>query len=421
VFAALPLRADVVRLGELEKRAIEVRAGVAAERARVGAASARVDAARAPLYPTIVGTAQVEAAPGGRLIRIRDIAGDEYLTQGWNELGNEGAFRPEVRYGASLAFTSRLYDFGRTASAVRAAEAEVGAARAGVRSAQVEIVLEVRAAYLGWLFAHGARRILSSNVEAALALRQAVEGRVAEGTRPAAELAVVRHDEARAGLELARAEGQLAAARLELERAAGVTLAGASEPDLSVLSQPSTPSATAEPQAPRVRAIEQQRDAALATARAHGRARAPVLSAAGEAGVRGQTDTFFPAYRLGVSLSVPIFDGGLSSASAAVAHAQANELGARAREARARSTFELAALRAELTAAENRLHFAAALEQAAGESLTHAEAQRDVAGGSSEAVIQARVRRAEAELEVLAARVARAQAGLRLASVAPPP
>jgi len=319
----------------------------------------------------------------------------------------------------ALALGSRLYDFGRTASAVRAAEAELGAARSAVRSAAAQIVLEVRAAYLAWLFAHGSRRILSSNVEAAGALRSAVEGRVAEGTRPAAELALVRHDEARARLELARSEGELQAARLRLELAIGGALAAGAEPDVLLLE--SLPAAASETGGLSVRAIEQQRDAALATARAHRRSRAPVLSALAEAGVRGQHDTVFPSYRVGVSLSVPILDGGVSSASASLATAQANELSARANEARARSSFDSATSQAELAAAEQRLRFAAELALAADEALRHAEAGRELAGGSYESVIQARLRRAEAELEVLAARVARAQAALRLAGMTPSP
>jgi outer membrane protein TolC len=106
------------------------------------------------------------AGPGGRLIRVEDVDGEQYRVAGSRTLGDSDSLTPEPRYSASLSLTSQIYDFGRTRASVQAAEAELTATEASVLAEQRQIVNSVREAYLDWLSAHASRAIARENVEA---------------------------------------------------------------------------------------------------------------------------------------------------------------------------------------------------------------------------------------------------------------
>lgn len=413
LLAAHAARAEPVALEALERQALHERGAVAAARARVDGAEARILQAKAPYYPTLAAKAGASLAPGGRIVEV-----DGYYVAGSKALGSRGAFEPLFRYDASVSLASRLYDFGRTAASVRAARAEREAAVAGADAERHGVVVEVRDAYLDWVSAQATRAILARSAADASALRASLEAHVAEGARPGAELASARYDEARAALDLERAESDLAAARLEVEQASGVTLSQTAEPDLTLLDRPA-PTAAA-PADPAVRALERRRDAALASAEAHASPHRPILAAAADAGVHGQMSTPFPLYQVGVSLTVPLFDGGVEAASAAEASAQAKELAAEATDARRRAALERRHAELLLARSERRLALAERLVAAAEESVKHAEDQRELGVATFDAVVEAKVQVSRAELEVLGARLERARAVLALTPSAAP-
>ncbi|HWP06236.1 MAG TPA: TolC family protein, partial [Polyangiaceae bacterium] len=187
---AASAHAEPVRLEELEQRAVQNRASLVAARSRVDMAEARVDVAKVPYYPTLSATAELDAAPGGRLIKVQDVSSTDptpYTVSGSRTITEQGAFIPRFRYAGTMAFSSRLYDFGRTAASVRAARADRDASAAGVSAERRSVVVEVRAAYLGWLLAFGTRQILAESAADSAALRASVEAHVAAGQRPGAE------------------------------------------------------------------------------------------------------------------------------------------------------------------------------------------------------------------------------------------
>src|SRR5262249_30644015 len=158
----------------------------------------------------------------------------------------------------------------------------------------------------------------------AVARRERVQTRIQEGARPDADLSAVQYEEASAQLEATNARGNAASARLRLEYAVGAELPPKAVPDIDTLSPPeATPPARSDPA---LTALELRRKAALASATLQKRNRLPLLSGAAETGVRGQKDHVFPAYRVAVSLSVPIWDQGFSTANAKAAEAEASEL-----------------------------------------------------------------------------------------------
>jgi outer membrane protein TolC len=264
-----------------------------------------------------------------------------------------------------------------------------------------------------WMLAHGTRDILRENAGGLTALRQSVEGRVAGGALPGAEVAPARYEEARAALELSRADTEVQIAGLALSRAAGLTLGPDATPDFALLD--SLPSAEARVVDPKADALEQQRSAALSAASAHRKAASPVLSARADAGIRGQFDQVFPVYRVGVTLELPLLDGGASNAAAQLSTSRAAELTALAREAQALADLDRARRRAELSDSETRIHLAEQLLQAAQTSHQHAQDQQQLGGSALEALVRTQARVSAAKLELLTARVARANAALSLA------
>ncbi len=410
-------RAEPLKLHDVEERALAQRSSIAAARARVSAARAGVDVAEGPRSPTLAGELTSEVAPGGRLIRVLDRSGDEYLVAGSRPIGEEGALIPDFRYGAGLALSGRLYDFGRTTEAVRAARAELGASNFDERAERRAILREVRSAYLDWLSASGTRELARRSAESARSLRETAEGRAVEGAVSGAEAAPARYDEARAKLDLERAETDLALARLALERASGGKLPPGAEPDAALLDARPPPTRAGDD--PEPAALRRRAEARSAEAAAHRAAASrPVLSGAVELGVRGQTQNIFPVYRVGVSLAVPILGGGVESASARAANSQADELYARASEARARVALDRDRARLGVARADQELAVARQLVELAVRTVSDEEERFSLGSGSIRAVAQARLERSRAELELLTARVARARAVLLLSETA---
>jgi outer membrane protein TolC len=406
-----------VKLEELEQSALHNRASIVAARSRVAAAEARVDLAKVPYYPTVSGTVDVTAAPGGRLIRVNNVddpEGPPYTVGGSRTITERGAFIPNFRYQGVLGVQSRLYDFGRTAASVRAARADRDAFAAGVSSERRSVILEVRTAYLAWLSAYGTRQIMAESAGDSSELRASMEAHVREGSRPGAELASAQYDEARAKLDLERSDGDLDGARIDLEQAAGAKLSKTAEPDLALLDR--TLVTTGSPSHPEVAWVERKRDAASASAESHGNHYAPIVAVGATAGISGQTTTVFPLYQVGLSVTVPLLDGGAESAAAAAAAAQASDLSAQARELQHRAAASTERSRVALERSARRVELAQALVSAAEQSVRHAEDQHELGAGSFDDVVQARIRLSRAKLEVFNARLERARAGLELTS-----
>ena len=407
--------ARVYPLAELEQRALSKRSAFEVERARVRAAGARIDLARAPLYPTLSASAEAWAGPGGRLVTVDDPDGTQYRVAGSQTLDEAGAFTPEPRASASLSLSGQIYDFGRTKAAERAARADLSAAEAGVAAERQAIVRRVRSAYLDWLSAHAGRDVARKNLESAARLRQQLEGRIAEGTSRAADLTPARYDEASRALELAASEGALEGQRRALAGVLAGELPPDAEPDFSLLDSPPAPASKGP--APELRALEAQRDAALSTARAHRLAHAPVLAAGADAGIAAQAGALFPVYRVGVSLSVALLDGGAAAASSDIATARALELAAIARNAKGEAALARARTTAELAALDRQIELAKELLRIAEQALREAEEQQRE-GGPLELVTRARLQEAAARRGLLDVRIARARMKL---GVAPSP
>ena len=248
--AAPSARAEVLTLEEIETKAQRERSELLERRASIEKAQAEVALAQSHGNPTLGARAEGGIAPGGQLVHVYDVnevnpvtgtAKDPFLVSGSRELGEPGALNPQPRYAAVLSGKITILDFGLSALGVKAAESALGAERATLLQAKVELVRAARTAYLTWLEAHQTWQLAERDAEVARQRTLNVRALISEGARPATDATLSSYDEQLAGLRQSRAARaaaaalQLLAASVESELPAGAT------PDLDVLKPPAEP------------------------------------------------------------------------------------------------------------------------------------------------------------------------------------
>lgn len=412
--------ADVLRLEELERRVLANNTHIDAQQAKLRRARAEEELARAARRPSVVARADGTLAPGGQLVTLYDQENSPFLVSGSRPFGDSDAFVPQARYSAGVGAGMTLYDFGRTARALEAARAKINAEQAGAEQVRHQLVLDVREAYARWLGADQSWRVASEQLERLETWRGAIDQLIAEGARPAADGALARFEEQRAALGVHRAVSGRDVARRALAALTESELPEDATPDSGLLettdkAEPAPPPS----ETPTTRWLERQRRAAAAGARALETRDSPVLAGSAEIGIRGQASELFPVYRLSVSLSVPLWDGGQQRARAAMQRAEADELATQLEAAERAEREQTERLRTELRVRSEELELALTMLRSAELLLSQAEERYQLGGGGFEPVLDAQRRLAEAELEVLDARIARLSALLASSPVGP--
>jgi outer membrane protein len=408
--------AQVLSLADLEREALKHSPTLAAHDARTRGADADIRKAASPYYPRAALSGSGSVSPGGQLIELQDDDGSTVYVQGSRKLDESGAFRSVFRSTLQLDVGAQLYDFGRTAAAVEAGKSSQRALIAERDAQRRAIVLQVRAAYLGWLNAHQIAQIAAQAAREAGQRRERVQALIDQGVRRATELSPARTDELLTRLELERAEGMLASARLELASVVGLPINDTAEPDLSLLDRSDLPAEASLDATARV--LERRRDAAKAIVHMHERAQAPELSASVSAGVRLQNEVFFPMYGGGVNVTVPLWDGGASRAAAAAARARVEEIDAELEAHGRERAHEREAIELDAQSAERRLGIAQELLTECTARLATVESGFELGAMTVEQIAEARTLLRRAQTEVLMAKLARAEAHLRTAPIA---
>jgi len=424
-----PARADVVRLSELEASALAHRPELDASEARVRQAKALIAQAESAYWPQLAAAADGSLSPGRQLIDLRDYVptlDKPFLISGSQGLEDPGAaFLPQPRYGASVTARGNLYDFGRTSAAVRAASARKRASEADARARADAVLREVRAGYVRWALAHALWQVADDARQRAQQQEARVSGLIAEGAAPTGDRTAALSQINAARMESERAVLELETARLDLTFATGRDLGAESAPEPELLQDaPSEAREKAEP-APidlAVLAVEQARDAARARAHAQGQNRAPVLGYRASAGFEGQTtsgidgtDTkVFPSYALGVSLSVPLWDGGGTAAAEEHAKAEVAELSADAAAERARARHQQARHRAQGAHAGRMLLLAEQALALAEARVVQLEGGETLGSAERAALLSAEAERSSARVNLIRARAQLAQLRLGL-------
>ena len=401
-----------VQLAALEAHAKKARGSLSGQDARIEEARARVQAARSAYAPAINLLGEASIAPGGRLIDVRT-DGKDYKVAGSLALGETGAFTPMPRYGVTLDVRGNLYDFGRTASAVEAAEAQRRAAQADAQQQDLAIVRDVRAAYVRWATAHALWSLSEQVAVAAEARRQRMQAAIEEGAARSADRIAADTDIGFARLESERARATLESAREDLGYLALLELPEDARPADAVL-ETGVPSSPAAGEDSGLRALQEQQRAAQASARVHDHAFAPVIAASAQAGVQGNMGNVFPLYRVGLSISVPLWDGGAEAANRGQAQARVAQLAAAATQherAREQKKQRGALIKAQ---AERRIVLSQQLVQLCSTRLSQLEEAYPLGAASFTDLVAAKSALSRAQTELVLAQATRAEASLEL-------
>jgi outer membrane protein len=349
VLLALALAApgDVLTLDDALLRARD-HAEVVAARAAIGVASARVDQARAGFLPSVAAAATA-------------VAGTDNKVPGPSEARAQRSDVLHSSYGATVALSQPLWDFGRTAGAVHAAALAVRAAESDVAVTRSEIGFQVRTAYYAALTAEA---LLVAADETVRQMEQhlllATEAH-AVGQRALIDVTRAQVDVSSARIARIQAASATAAARSALSAAIGapvgdVALVAPAEADGDPAPEVAAREALA--RRPELVALDRRVAAQEAAAGAARAAFLPVLGASAEVSWRGAEPPLVRNYVGAVTLTFPLVSGGA-------------DLG-RLREAE-RTGAQLRAERAALA-----LRIGAEAEQAAL-AVSEARARRDVA------------------------------------------
>jgi outer membrane protein TolC len=417
------------------RRAAEDPPAIRQALARVAAARSQVDVARAGYYPSVSFGLNGNGALGlsGSFARNE---GPQFVMgipvgTGRTETANDSS---SMNFGANSNVTGRIpiWDFGRTANAVEAAERAAEAAGADSELARVQAMGAVGSAYLTVLSdleAVAAARAILTQREAQL---QVTEGLVASGVRPPIERTRAQMNLEVARLDLTRAEGRMLNDRLALAAALGldplraVEVAPVDDDTLAVDDDPSRAAEVAvrtRPELAAARLRVAQAEAQLAAARAAG---APSLTAqvsasagtsfgasSNDSQTNGRviptstngTESVQGGASLGLSLTWPAFD---PTVRANVRVAEANVTTARASLAQQSLQVRTAAAQAALAARVARL----ALEQAerlaatAAANLDQATGRYQSGTAPSLEIVDAQAADASARAQVITARLA---------------
>jgi outer membrane protein TolC len=371
-------------LARLVEAAEQRNPAIAAARLAVVAAEARVLLARAGRGPTVTASAGPSVSGGTSAA----------VTQGTSA-------------SASISTAYTLYDGGQTAHAVRAAEANLKAARMSLEATRQDTALSVANAYIAVLRAERTVRVREQVVVQNRELVRLAEGQFRAGV-------VARADVVRAQAGLAAAEGELIAARNAVDQANAAL-------NITIGQPPAAPIGVAPgPQVPRP-SLVQAGLAALAEERPEVRRALAEIEAA-EAGLAlaqaggsikvtldGRvTQSFTPtaqpnSWSVGSTVSLPISDAGKTAAS--IAEASALLAAARARIETTRLSVQQQGLAAFLNVmnARARIESARAGLAFAQESLRLAQGRYAAGAGPFIEVIDAQTAMAQAEVTLASA------------------
>jgi outer membrane protein TolC len=442
-------RAEVVKLEELERRAIANRPALAREQARTRVAEAELRKAASAYYPQFMIKADTSIGPGRQLLRVGGVEAPgsannddgSYLVAGAAPLGNKNrtaALKGYPRTGVEFAASANLYDFGRTQAATAAGREAYAAALAGHALSEAELRGAVRESYLAWLLGSELSRLAAGALGEATARRERVAALIKEGVRPKGELTPARADELLAQLELERTQRDLKTARLALEHTVGAPLSSSAEPDRELLEASARVPDRSEHEEHSRRALLQRFKAAKAQAAAQATLNRPQLGIGASAGLRistqdifdvdtdagndktgkleeGGPDTnVFPLYTAGLTLNIPLWDGGFTRAGVDAARARADEAKADLEEFEQDRRFSQSQAELDADSAQTRLRTAQELVTVCATRLKDAEDGYELGAASIEQIGQARGLLRRAQTEELLARADHVAARLRM-------
>ncbi|MEO7109343.1 MAG: TolC family protein [Polyangiaceae bacterium] len=405
-------------LADAERAATTEQPQVILARTQTAAADARAREARAPLLPQLTGTGEYLRETGNFAPRPGVIPGQSTgstpqtvsLTQSYDF------------WTFGLTANQLIYDFGQTWGRYKAAQATTEAQRAAEQALKLQILFNVRRAYYNACAQKSLVEVSKETLDDQQRHLVQIQGFVRAGTNPEIDLAQGRTVVANAQVALINAQNNYASAKAQLNQAAGLFTGTSYEVGNEEAPPIADEDASLDELAkravaarPELAQLEKQREAQEKLLSAVKGGYGPSLSAtAGGSYVGVALDGLVPNWDVGVILSWPIFQGGLT-------RAQVDEAAATLQGVEAQKNVELLQIRLDVEQARLAVRAAKSSIGAASDALTNGREQLRLANarysnglGSIIELNDAQVAYANAEAQVVTARYGLATARVQL-------
>jgi len=404
--AELPTR--LLHLDEAVAAGLEHQPSVLTAKAQTEAASSRVGQARSGYLPQVTGNALAERVHGSASVRATPSAVP-------TTVGANGQTYNVFSFGVSA--TQLIWDFGQTIERARAASASRDAQESNEKTARFEAALTIRQAFFQ---AHAQRALVQVGQDSVKNMQRhltQIQGFVQQGIRPEIDLAQAKTDLANARVTLINAQNGYLTAKAQLNQAMGV--AASTDYDVADEGIGPIPGEDGSGDAllrqalaarPELVTLQKQTKAAELTVSSIQGAYGPTLSGLGGVSEAGPAlDQLGLNWNIGLNLTWPIFQGGLTRAE--VREARANVTLAQAQLAQA----ELA-VRFQVEQARLSVRSAKAAIEAARDARENAKERLRLAEGRYEQGVGSIIELDDAEVAELAAGAQLVQAEYNLAS-----
>jgi outer membrane protein len=404
----------VLTLEAAERAALEAQPQLRVSRAQTAQAQAVAEQARSPLLPQVTGEAQYSHQWGA--FRQPGFAGTGGTTL------STGLSNQFDTWSFGVSASQLIYDFGQTSEKYVAARATAAAQRYQEQVTRLNIVSSVRQAY----FVARANKELVDVAQETLDNQKRhlvqVQAFVQVGTQPEIALAQQRAAVANAQVQVISTQNGYDTSKAQLNEAAGLVGGTAydvlddQEPPVEDEDQPLEQLvAKAFAARPELASLFKQEDAQRATIRSAKGGFGPALAANGAASESGLSlDSLGPNINVGVTLTWPLFQGGLTLAT--VRSAEANLTNVLAQRDLVQLQIQLAVNTAQLAVRAAKATIGAADEAAtnAREQLRLAEQRYSTGVGSIIELDDAQVAYSSAAAQAVQARYNLASARAQL-------
>jgi outer membrane protein len=344
--------------------------------ANVEASRGRVDQAFSPMLPQITGTASYERTSGSANQAVNVFTGS---TVNARDL-----------YSVGLTGKLLIWDFGQTPNRWRAARASEGGQEALARSTALSVALGVRTTYfnaVAFKALVGVARDRLTNEERHY---QQIKAFVEVGTRPRIDLVSEQSNLANARVQLIQAENNYATARVLVEQAIGATDLGAW--DVADQTLAPIPGEEGSPDVllqealaarPDLSSLTQQIRAQQLTVSSIQGGYLPSLGVSASVSEQGpRANDLSEAWATQITLSWPLFQGGLTRGQVREAKANVSALDAQLETARQQVRVDVEQARLAVRAAAATLSAAKDASASAREQLGLAEGRYQTGVGS---------------------------------------
>lgn len=322
--------------------------------------------------------------------------------------GREGA-PSGSSYTAGVTASVRVFDANRTKYAVEAQRGTLAATEAEGRKTRLQVRYGVKKAYMDLLLAGEVRGQRKESVDSFRLHLERAKGYYETGLKPKSDVTKAEVDLGNAQLALVEAESNVRVAQAALLNAMGVDLAGPFEVRAEDRALPESAEGGAE-----ALALEHRQDYEAATrrtlagkaeVRSAARASSPSLSLRGGYSAGGEEiSSLSSEWNVGLSLNVPVVDGGAASARTDIARAQVRSLEAAREALRQNILLEVRKAVLNIRNARERIRIAGLTVAQAEENYSLAEGRYRTGVGDSLALSDALLALTDARLSVYRAR-----------------